>query len=515
MQEERMQYILVSLISILLGGVIGFIVRIIIAKSKVNSAENRAAMILREAKLEAEAQKKELLLEGKTFLIQERNNFEKETKERRIELQRAERRIIQKEEQLEKRISDLEKKERVISEKEKDLTAKLEEINKLQSKWQSELERISGISSEQAKNMLMKELEDKARQDAQILINKIEEEAKLNANKKAREILVTSIQRIASEVTSDITTTSVSLPNEEMKGRIIGREGRNIRTLETLIGVDIIIDDTPEAVVISSFDPVRREIAKIAISRLVADGRIHPARIEEVINKVITEVNDIIYDEGEKAVISLGIPGFSTEGIINLGRLYFRTSYGQNVLYHSIEVAKIAGTLAAELGCDVNLAKRAGLLHDIGKGAASDGDNSHTDAGFELAKKMGESEKILNAILSHHGDVEPNCLESILVQIADAISASRPGARRESLESYIKRLENLENIAESYEGVEKAFAIQAGRELRVIVNNSSINDAKAEAVARDIAKRIEQELKYPGKIKVTVIRESRFIEYAR
>lgn len=510
-----MQYILVSLISILLGSVIGFIVRMIIAKSRLDSAEKRAEIILREAKLEAEAQKKELLLEGKTFLIQERNNFEKETKERRIELQRSERRIIQKEEQLEKKINEVERKEKIIADKEKNIAEKLEEIAKLQSKWVSELERISGISSEQAKSMLMRELEDKAKQDAQLLINKIEEEAKLNANKKAKEILVTSIQRIASEVTSDITTTSVSLPNEEMKGRIIGREGRNIRTLETLIGVDIIIDDTPEAVVISSFDPVRREIAKIAISRLVADGRIHPARIEEVINKVMTEVNDIIYDEGEKAVISLGIPGFSTEGTINLGRLYFRTSYGQNVLYHSVEVAKIAGTLAAELGCDVNLAKRAGLLHDIGKGAASDGDKSHTDAGFELAKKMGESEKVLNAILSHHGDVEPNCLESILVQIADAISASRPGARRESLESYIKRLENLENIAESYEGVEKAFAIQAGRELRVIVNNSSINDIKAESIARDIAKRVEQELKYPGKIKVTVIRESRFIEYAR
>ncbi len=510
-----MQYILIAFISILLGGAIGFILRIIIAKSKLNSAENRAAIILREAKLEAEAQKKELLLEGKTFLIQERNNFERETKERRIELQKAEKRIIQKEEQLERRIADIEKKEKVVSEKERDINEKIIEVNKLQSKWISELERISGISSEQAKNMLLKELEDKAKQEAQILINKIEEDAKLNANKKAREILVTSIQRIASEVTSDITTTSVSLPNDEMKGRIIGREGRNIRTLETLIGVDIIIDDTPEAVVISSFDPVRREIAKIALSRLVADGRIHPARIEEVINKVITEVNDIIYDEGEKAVISLGLPGFSTEGIINLGRLYFRTSYGQNVLYHSVEVAKIAGTLASELGCDVNLAKRAGLLHDIGKGAASDGDSSHTDAGFELAKKMGESEKVLNAILSHHGDVAPNCLESILVQVADAISASRPGARRESLESYIKRLENLENIAESYEGVEKAFAIQAGRELRVIVNNSSIDDAKAENVARDIAKRIEEELKYPGKIKVTVIRESRFIEYAR
>ena len=320
---------------------------------------------------------------------------------------------------------------------------------------------------------------------------------------------------MASDVTSEITTSSVPLPNDEMKGRIIGREGRNIRTLETLIGVDIIIDDTPEAVVISSFDPVRREIAKTALSRLVIDGRIHPARIEEVIEKVINEFNETIYDEGEKAVISLGIVGIPAEGIVNLGRLHFRTSYGQNVLQHSMEVSKIAGTLAAELGCDVNLAKRAGLFHDLGKGAALDGDSSHTEAGYELAKKMGEPEAVLNAILSHHGDVEPNCLESIVVQIADAISASRPGARRESLESYIKRLENLEQIAESFEGVDKAFAIQAGREIRVILNNSTTTDENANDIAKKVAKRIESELRYPGKIKITVIRESRFIEYAR
>lgn len=503
------------ILSILLGSAIGFFVRMLFAKSKLNSAENRAEIILREAKLEAESQKKELLLEAKTFLIQERNNFEKETKERRIELQRLEKRNIQKEEQLERRIGDLEKRERNVSEKDKELSDKIGDVAKLQQKWIADLERISGISSEQAKSYLIKELEEKAKQEAQILINKIEEEANVVANKKAREVIVTTIQRISSEVTSDVTTTSVSLPNDEMKGRIIGREGRNIRTLETLIGVDIIIDDTPEAVVISSFDPVRREIAKIALTRLIADGRIHPARIEEVINKVINDVNEMIYEEGEKAVLSIGIPGFSTEGVIALGRLFFRTSYGQNVLQHSVEVAKLAGALAAELGCDVNIAKRGGLLHDIGKGAASDGDSSHTEAGYEMAKKMGESERILNAILSHHGDVEPSCLESMLVQAADAISASRPGARRESIDSYIKRLENLEQIAESYSGVEKAFAIQAGRELRVILNNTTTDDDEALAVAKDIAKRIESELKYPGKIKITVIRESRFIEYAR
>ncbi len=502
-------------LSLLLGGVLGYIVRFLIAKSGLDSAEKKAEMLLKDARFEAESHKKELVLEAKTFLIQERNNFEKETKERRIELQRHEKRIIQKEEQLDKRVSELEKRERVTLEKEKQFNEKNAAVTRLQESWEKELEKLSGISAEQAKAMLVKTLEDAAKQEAQISINRIEEEAKFTANKKARDILVTSIQRIASEVTADVTTTTVSLPNDEMKGRIIGREGRNIRTLETLIGVDIIIDDTPEAVVISCFDPVRREIAKIVLGRLVADGRIHPTRIEEIINKVVSEVNDIIYDEGEKAILTLGIAGMSTEGIINLGRLHFRTSYGQNVLQHSIEVGNIAGTIAAELGIDPIMAKRAGLLHDIGKGATSDGESSHTEAGYDMAKKMGESEKVLNAIMSHHGDVEPNCIESIIVQAADAVSASRPGARRESIENYIKRLESLEKIADSYEGVEKAYAIQAGREIRVIVNNSLANDDKALEISKDIAKRIENELKYPGKIKVTVIRESRFIEYAR
>ncbi|MCG8570875.1 MAG: ribonuclease Y [Spirochaetes bacterium] len=499
----------------LLGGILGFIFRRVMAKMRLESAENRAELILREAKLEAESQKKEILLEAKNSTIQERNNFEKETKETRIELQKEKRRLVQKEEQVDRKIAEIERRERSVGDKERHYNDKINEVQKQQKKWQSELERISGISIEEAKNILMKEMEDLAKQEAQIQINKIEEEAKRTANKKSQEIIVTTIQRIASEVTSDVTTTSVSLPNDEMKGRIIGREGRNIRTLETLIGVDIIIDDTPEAVVISSFDPVRREIAKIALSRLVVDGRIHPTRIEEVVNKVMNEVNEIIYDEGEKALLTLGIHGVSPEGVVALGRLYFRTSYGQNVLHHSLEVAKLAGTLAAEIGCDVNLAKRSGLFHDIGKGAASDGDSSHTEAGYEIAKKLGEPSQVLNAIVSHHGDEEPNCLEAIIVQAADAISASRPGARRESLESYLKRLENLEKIAESYEGVEKAFAIQAGREVRVILNNVSVDDEKANIIAKEIAKRIEEELRYPGKIKVTVIRESRFIEYAR
>ena len=508
-------YIIISLLSILIGSAIGYIVKFITAKSQLNSAENRAEQILREATSEAESKRKELLLEAKSLLIQERENFEKQTNERRIELQRLERRLIQKEEQYDKRLDELEKKERIVKDKDKFLSDREVEVNKLQQKWHEELERISGLSSDQAKKLLMKELEEEAKQESLILINKIEEEAKRTATKKAREVLVTTIQRMASEVTSEVTTTSVSLPNDEMKGRIIGREGRNIRTLETLLGVDIIIDDTPEAVVISSFDPVRREMAKAALNKLVSDGRIHPARIEEIITKVVNEFNEVIYDEGEKAVLSLGIVGVSAEGIINLGRLHYRTSYGQNVLQHSVEVAIIAGTLAAELGCNVTLAKRAGLFHDIGKGATVDGESSHTEAGFEIAKKLGESNVVLNAIASHHGDVQPNCMESIIVQIADAISASRPGARRESIESYIKRLENLENIASSYEGVDKAFAIQAGREIRVVLNSSTTEDKDANDLAKEIAKRIENELRYPGKIKVTVIRESRFTEYAR
>ena len=511
-----MIYIIVaSVLSILLGGVLGFILRILLAKSKFNSAENRAELILREAKLEAESKKKELLLEAKTFLIQERNNFEKQTKDRRVELQRFENRVIQKEELYEKRLDEIKKRENDQNEREKELNEKNNKVNSLQEKWQKELEKISGLTSSEAKKLLMKDLEESAKQEAQILINKLEEDAKRTGNKKSREVLVTTIQRMASDVTAEVTTTSVSLPSDEMKGRIIGREGRNIRTLETLTGVDVIIDDTPEAVVISSFDPVRREIAKTALSRLVVDGRIHPTRIEEVITRVMKEFNETIYDEGEKAVLNLGVPGISEEGIVNIGRLYYRTSYGQNVLQHSLEVAKIAGTLAAELGCDVVIAKRAGLLHDIGKGAATDGDNSHTEAGYEMAKKMGEKPAVLNAIQSHHGDVPVNFIESVLVQIADAISASRPGARRESLENYIKRLENLENIAEGFDGVEKAFAIQAGREVRVIMNNSSANDSDTKSVAKEIAKRIESELRYPGKIKITAIRESRFIEYAR
>jgi ribonuclease Y len=377
------------------------------------------------------------------------------------------------------------------------------------------LERISGLTTEQAKAIIIQNLENDAKHDAQALINKIEQEANISGEKKARDILVAAIQRLATEVTGEVTVTTVTLPNDEMKGRIIGREGRNIRTLETLTGVDIIIDDTPEAVVISCFDPVRREIAKVALERLITDGRIHPARIEEIVTKVTKDVSQKIFEEGEKVLFDLGIHNIKQDAIRALGRLYFRTSYGQNVLYHSREVAIIAGILAAEIGANRDLAKRAALLHDIGKGIESDSDLNHAEIGMDMARKMGEDPRVINAIGSHHNDMEPSCIESVIVQIADAISAARPGARRETLDNYIKRLENLENIAEGFVGVEKAYAIQAGRELRIIVNNEAVNDDQSRALAKEIAKKIENDLRYPGRIKVTIIRETRVVEYAR
>ncbi|MCF7946950.1 MAG: ribonuclease Y, partial [Spirochaetia bacterium] len=378
-----------------------------------------------------------------------------------------------------------------------------------------ELEKIAGLTKDQAKELIITSMKQEAEHDAQVVINKIEQEAQAAGEKKARDIIVTSIQRLATEVSGDVSISSVSLPNDEMKGRIIGREGRNIRTLETLTGVDIIIDDTPEAVVLSCFDPVRKEIAKVALERLIQDGRIHPARIEEVVQKVGKEINQIIYEEGEKVIFDLGVHNVSQDGIRALGRLHYRTSYGQNVLAHAKEVAILSGMLAAEVGANREIAKRGGLLHDIGKGIETESDSNHAELGAELAKQMGEDARVVNSILSHHNDVEPNCVESIIVQVADAISASRPGARRETINNYIKRLENLEQISESFEGVEKAFAIQAGRELRIMVNNDSVDDQKAKELAKEVAKKIEAELRYPGRIKVTIIRETRVIEYAR
>ena len=416
---------------------------------------------------------------------------------------------------LEQRAAEFEKAEKELAEKQVAIGKKEEELSKQEELYRAELEKISGLSAQEAKELIIKNLENDARHDAQALINKIEQDAQLSAEKKARDILITTIQRIAPETTSDITVTTVSLPSDEMKGRIIGREGRNIRTLETLTGVDIIIDDTPEAVVISCFDPVRKEIAKESLERLISDGRIHPARIEEIVQKVTHEIQNKIYEEGERALFDLGIHNMNTDGVRALGRLYFRTSYGQNVLNHSKEVARIAVMIASEIGADRELAKRAAILHDIGKGAENDSDQNHAEVGAELARKMGENALVINAIAAHHNDVEATSIEAIIVQIADAISAARPGARRETIDNYVKRLENLEAIAEGFTGVEKAYAIQAGRELRVLVNNEKIPDSDVKDLARNIAKQIETDLRYPGRIRLTMIRETRIVEYAR
>jgi len=499
----------------LAGLFLGWLIRWLYARFQLSSAEQRATRIVTEALREAEAKKKEAILESKDQLLRERNQLEKETRERRIELQRVERRLLQKEENLEKRFESLEKQERTVSNRERGAAEKEAALQQEGERIAAELERISGLTRAEAKKLLVQSLENEARHDAQVTINVIEQEAKLAADRKARDILVTTIQRLATDVASEVTVTTVTLPNDEMKGRIIGREGRNIRTLETLTGVDIIIDDTPEAVVISCFDPIRREIAKTALSRLISDGRIHPARIEEIVQKVSKEIAQTIYEEGERVLFEVGIHTMSPEAIRTLGRLHYRTSYGQNVLAHSKEVALLAGMLAAEVGGNVELAKRAALLHDIGKGVEADGDGNHIEVGMDLARKLGEDARVINAIGAHHGDVEPETVEAVIVQIADAISAARPGARKETLDNYLKRLENLESIAEDFEGVDKAYAIQAGRELRILVNNEKVSDDAAKELAKGIAKRIETELKYPGRIKVTIIREMRVVEYAR
>ncbi len=499
----------------LVGVILGWTIRWLYAKFQLSSYEQKAERLSQDAIREAEAKKKEILLETKDELLRERNQQEREMRERRQELQHLERRLLQREENLDKKSASLEKQTHAAEEREEKLREQEGYLLQEEQRWKAELERIAGISAEQAKDFLIQSYTDEAKHDAQVFINKIEQEATTTAEKKARDILVTTIQRIATDISSDVTVTAVNLPNDEMKGRIIGREGRNIRTLETLTGVDIIIDDTPEAVVISCFDPVRKEIARVALERLITDGRIHPARIEEIVQKVSKEVNQKVFEEGEKALFDLGIHNMSQDGIRALGKLYFRTSYGQNVLLHSKEVAILAGLLAAELGADRDIAKRGALLHDIGKGIETNGDENHAELGMELARKMGEDPRVINCIGAHHNDVEPNCLESVLVQTADAISASRPGARRETLNNYIKRLENLEKIAEGFEGVDKAYAIQAGRELRIIVNNEAVNDNSAKEIAKEIARKIESELRYPGRIKVTIIRETRVVEYAR
>lgn len=497
------------------GIFLGWLFRWLYAIFQLSAAEQKAERVLLDVVNEAEKEKKEVLLQGREELLREKTQQERELRERRNEVQRYERRMQQKEEALDKRVETLNQMDSELQEREKVLDEKEQSLGVQEEHYRLELERISGLTAAEAKKLIISDLENEAKHDAQVILNKIDQEAQLNAEKRAREILVTAIQRIATETTGDITVATVNLPSDEMKGRIIGREGRNIRTLETLTGVDIIIDDTPEAVVISCFDPVRKEIAKVSLDRLIMDGRIHPARIEEIVQKVTKEIQQKIYEEGEKVLFELGIHNIPQDGVKALGRLYYRTSYGQNVLTHSKEVAMIASILASEVGANREIAKRAALLHDIGKGAESDSDQNHAEIGMEMAKKMGEDPLVVNAVGAHHSDIEPASLEAVIVQIADAISAARPGARRETVDNYVKRLENLESIAESFNGVEKAFAIQAGRELRILVNNEKISENTVKDLAQQIAKKIESELRYPGKIKVTMIRETRIVEYAR
>lgn len=507
---------LLLIIPLCLGCIIlGWLVRWFYARFKLTSIEQKAVRLNQEAIKEAEAKSKELLLETRDLLLKEQQQQEREARERRSELQRTERRLLLKEENLERKQAELDVQKRQLTDKEAKNVQREKKLSEMEEGWMAELERIAGMSTDEAKQSIIESMQNEAKRDAQLIINKIEQEAQLKADKLARDIVVSSIQRLATEVSSEVTVSTVSLPSDEMKGRIIGREGRNIRTLETLTGVDVIIDDTPEAVVISCFDPVRKEIARVALERLVQDGRIHPARIEEVVAKVTKEITHVIAEEGEKVIFDLGIHNMSQEMVRALGRLHFRTSYGQNVLNHSKEVAILAGMIAAEVGADREIARRGGLLHDIGKGAETESDANHAELGADVAKRLGEDPRIVNAILSHHDDVEPSCIESVIVQIADAISAARPGARRETLDNYIKRLESLEQIAESFDGVEKAYAIQAGRELRIMVNNDSVTDDGAKDIAKGIATRIEAELRYPGRIKVTIIREMRVVEYAR
>lgn len=511
------------------GIVLGWIIRWLYARFQLSASEQRAERITRNAAQEAEIQKKEILLEAKEQLIRERNQQERENKERQGEIQKREQRLAEKEEKLDRlaqdaekqeqtlvaRKQDVAKQEQVLAAREQDAAKREEFLAAEDARYRKELERISELSAEEAKKLLIRDLENDARHDAQALLNKIEQDSLLSAEKKARDVLVTTIQRIAGETTGDITVTTVPLPNDDMKGRIIGREGRNVRALETLTGVDLIVDDTPEAVVISCFDPVRREIAKASLERLVMDGRIHPGRIEEIVQKVSGEVQQRIYDEGERVLFDLGIHNISPEGVEALGRLHYRTSYGQNVLRHSHETAVIAGMLAAEVGANRDLAKRAAVLHDIGKGAKIESDQNHAEIGMDMARKIGEDPRVINAVGAHHGDIESDSIEAVIVQIADAISAARPGARRDTAETYVKRLENLEAVAVSFAGVERAYAIQAGRELRILVNHERVSDDGAKDMAKQIAKQIETDLHYPGRIKVTMIRETRVIEYAR
>ena len=507
--------IIVALVSIIVTALVTTYVRKTMIEKKVGNAEEKAREIIDDALKVAERSKREALLEAKEESLKTKNELEKETKERRAELQRYERRVLAKEEALDKKSDALERREASYAAKEEKLAKQSAELNKLQEKRVQELERISGLTSEQAKDYLLKTVEDEVKHEAAKLVKELDSKAKEEADKKAKEYVVTAIQKCAADHVAETTISVVQLPNDEKKGRIIGREGRNIRTLETLTGIDLIIDDTPEAVILSGFDPIRREVARIALEKLIVDGRIHPARIEEMVEKAQKEVETMIREEGEAAVLEVGIHGIHPELVKLLGRMKFRTSYGQNALKHSIEVAHLAGLLAGEVGVDVRMAKRAGLLHDIGKSIDHEVEGSHIQIGADLCRKYKESPIVINAVESHHGDTEPTSLIACLVQAADTISAARPGARRETLETYTNRLKQLEDIANAFKGVDKSFAIQAGREIRVMVVPDQVDDATMVLLARDISKQIEAELEYPGQIKVNVIRESRVTDYAK
>ncbi len=514
-----MNDILIVVITFLISAAIcipiGMFLRKKIAESKIQGAEKEANRLLENAKIEAENKKKEEIFKVKEEMLKARNELDQEIKERRGEVQLQEKRIIQKEEMLDKRSLTLENREKELEQKVIENQNEKQKLEELQKKQREELQRISGLSVEEAKKQLLLELEKTLTDEKAALIREVENDAKEKADKRARELLSYAIQKCAADHTSETTVSVVALPNDDMKGRIIGREGRNIKTLETLTGIDLIIDDTPEAVILSGFDPLRREVAKIALEKLIDDGRIHPAKIEEMVEKAKEEVEASIKAEGERAMLETGVNNLHPDIVKLMGKLKYRTSYGQNVLNHSIEVSNLARIMADEIGADSKLARRAGLLHDIGKALDHDMEGTHVEIGVDVLKKYKENDKVINAVEAHHGDVEPQTIEAVLVQAADAISASRPGARRETLETYIKRLEKLEEIADSFEGVDKSFAIQAGREVRLIVKPEKVSDSEMTIMARDVAKKVESEMEYPGQIKVNVIRETRAIEYAK
>ncbi len=507
--------IVISAIVLIVGIIVGFLIRKHVSEGKINNAEERAKNIVRDAEKEGESKKKEMILEAKDEVYKMRMEAQKESKERRAEVQKAEKRINQREETLDKRTLNIEKKEELLNTKNHDLEEKEKHIEELIEKRTTELETLSGLSSDEARELLLTEVKKELSVETAMMIKETEQKIKEESDKMAREILSTTIQRYAADHVAETTVSVVTLPNDEMKGRIIGREGRNIRTLESLTGIDLIIDDTPEAVVLSGFDPIRREIARVALEKLVIDGRIHPARIEEMVNKARKEIDASIREAGEQAMFDTGIHGLHPELVKLLGRLKYRTSYGQNVLKHAIEVAHLAGLMASELGADEKIAKRAGLLHDIGKAIDHEVEGPHIEIGVDVAKRYKESKEVIHGIAAHHGDVEAETIEAVLVQAADSISAARPGARRETLEAYIKRLEKLEGIANSFDGVEKCYAIQAGREVRIIVQPEKISEASMIHLAKDVVKKIESEMEFPGQIKVNLIRETRAIDYAK